>query len=402
MKNELKKRAAKVVSGLDVLTRRKATDLAGKRIGLLAHAASVTSELQYAWDVLASVPEVELKVLFSPEHGLTGTHQDLEGVIKGQESPLKGVRVCSLYGTSPDSLKPSKEMLEGVDVLLVDLQDVGSRYYTYVATLAYCMEACRDAGPEIWVLDRPNPISGGKVEGSSLVPEVRSFVGRYPMPVRHGMTIGECAGLINDFYGVMCRLRVVPMEGWRRSMWYDQTGLPWVMPSPNMPTLDTATVYPGTCLIEGTNLSEGRGTTRPFEIVGAPWIEPKPLARRLQEIGLPGVSFRPLWFKPAFQKHAGKTCGGVQIHVLNRDRFLPFLTGVHLVCTIAWLWPEPFAWRQETYEFESHRPAIDLLAGGAWLRDVVEGKRDLESLPSEWDEQIRSFEGIRRQHLIYT
>ncbi len=394
-------RAASVLSGLDVLMNREVKKLEGKGIGLLAHAASVTSGLHYAWDVLASAPGVALKALFSPEHGLMGTHQDLEGVVTAQESMLEGVRVFSLYGTSPDSLKPSEEMLEGVDVLLVDLQDVGSRYYTYVATLAYCMEACGDAGAEIWVLDRPNPIGGCKVEGSPLSPEMQSFVGRYPMPVRHGMTIGECARMIRDFFHVSCKLRVVPMEGWTRRMWYDQTGLPWMMPSPNMPTLDTATVYPGACLIEGTNLSEGRGTTRPFEIVGAPWIEPNTLAKHLQGIGLPGVVFRPLWFRPTFQKHAGQTCGGIQIHVEDRDRFLPFLTGVHLVCSAVRLWPEPFSWRSETYEFESHRPAIDLLAGGSWLRDVVRGKADLRDLQPEWEAQIDSFEEIRKQCLIY-
>lgn len=400
-KASLKKEKREVQSGLDVLISREAKSLKGKRFGLLAHGASVTSDLRYAWDSLASLSGVSLRVLFSPEHGLMGTHQDQEEVISDQPGPVQGLPVHSLYGENPDSLRPSAGLLDDLDVLLADLQDVGSRYYTYLYTLAYCMDVCRERDVEVWVLDRPNPIGGLQMEGNLVPPDYQSFVGSYPLPVRHGMTIGECARLINDFFQDPCRLRVVPMEGWRRGMWFDQTGLPWVMPSPNMPFPDTAVVYPGICLLEGTNLSEGRGTTRPFEIVGAPWIEPRIFSQSLNAIGLPGVVFRPLLFRPTFQKHAGETCGGVQIHVQDRNRFLPFLTGVHLILCAGRLWPGSFAWRQEPYEFESKRLAIDLLAGGAWLRDLSNGKGELSSFQAEWTGQIREFEKKRKKCLLY-
>ena len=396
------RRAARSVQvGLEVLARREAHLLRGRRIGLLAHPASVTSSLRYAWDVLSSLPEVRLVSLFSPEHGLMGTHQDQESVAGDDSASFQGVRIYSLYGQEEKSLRPGREMLEGIDLLVADLQDVGSRYYTFIYTLSYCMEACRDADVEVWVLDRPNPLGGTGVEGNLLASGFESFVGRYPLPVRHGLTVGECARMFNEHFGIGCRLRLVPMEGWRRSMWFDQTGLPWVLPSPNMPTLETATVYPGTCLIEGTNLSEGRGTTRPFEIIGAPWIEPMILVAALQELELPGVVFRPLWFRPTFHKYAGKVCGGAQIHVVDRDRFLPFLTGIQILRCAARLWPDAFRWRREPYEFERERMAIDLLAGGTWLREVVEGTRALEPCLTLASHEIRQYRKQRKAFLLY-
>jgi uncharacterized protein YbbC (DUF1343 family) len=390
-----------VWTGLDVLVNRHPERLKGRRVGLLAHAASVTRDLRYAWDVLASLPGVSLRALFTPEHGLMGTHQDMEGVVLDRGSRFGGIPVYSLYGTCPESLSPAGHMLKEIDLLVADLQGVGSRYYTYLYTLIHCMEACREAGVEVWVLDRPNPLGGTQLEGNIVQPDFRSFVGRYPLPVRHGMTVGECAGMINQEFGISCRMEVVGLEGWRRGMWFDQTGLPWVMPSPNMPTLETASVYPGACLIEGTNLSEGRGTTRPFEIVGAPWIDPHAFASCLAEQELPGVAFRPLWFRPTFQKHSGRTCGGVQIHVLNRDRFLPFLTGIHLITCAARLGPGDFDWRREPYEVESDRLAVDLLAGGTWLREVVEKGADLEEVRSSWSGELRRFSQVRKEYLIY-
>ncbi|MEW6439623.1 MAG: DUF1343 domain-containing protein [bacterium] len=391
----------RVRSGLEVLSGRCARALKGKRVGLLAHPASVTSDLRYAWDVVASLPGVRLSSLFSPEHGLMGAHQDQEGVCGKEPSRFRGVPVYSLYGDRPDSLSPRREMLERLDVFLVDLQDVGSRYYTFIYTLSYCMEACRDGNIEVWVLDRPNPLGGAAVEGNVLESGFESFVGRYPLPVRHGMTIGECARMFNDLFGIGCRLTVVPMSGWRRSMWFDQTGLPWVPPSPNMPTLETAAVYPGGCLLEGTNLSEGRGTTRPFEIVGAPWIDPPTLADALGKLELPGVIFRPLWFRPTFQKYAGQTCGGVQVHVRDRGRFLPFRTGMEILRWARKLWPGAFQWRREPYEFERERLAIDLLAGGSWLRDWVESEKELESYPDLWREEIAEYLRSRAPFLLY-
>jgi len=390
-----------VLAGLDVLVRRQPGRLKGRRFGLLAHAASVTRDLKASWDVLASVPGASLAALFTPEHGLMGTHQDMEGVALKRGSRVRGIPVHSLYGDREASLRPSRSMLRGLDLLVADLQGVGSRYYTYLYTLTHCMEACREAGVEVWVLDRPNPLGGIRLEGNLVEPGYRSFVGRFPLPVRHGMTMGECAGMINGEFQAPCDLQVVPMEGWRRRMEFDQTGLPWVMPSPNMPTLDTAAVYPGACLVEGTNLSEGRGTTRPFEIVGAPWIDPRALARDLQERELPGVAFRPLSFRPTFQKHAGLTCGGVQIHVLDRRTFLPFLTGVQLLLSANRLWPKHFQWRTEPYEFETRRLAIDLLAGGPWLRETAEQGADLEALRSCWDRDLDRFRARRKKYLLY-
>jgi uncharacterized protein YbbC (DUF1343 family) len=397
------RQGARVCTGLERLAGQGSKLLGGKRIGLLAHAASVTADLQYAWDVLGSMPGVRLQALFSPEHGLMGTHQDQESVSgSGAPASFQGLPLYSLYGETAQSLRPRPEALAGLDALIVDLQDVGSRYYTFIYTLSHCMEACRDQDVEVWVLDRPNPLGGRKVEGRPLLPGFESFVGRYALPVRHGLTIGECAVAFREVFGVRCRLRIVPMRGWRRSMWFDQTGLPWISPSPNMPTLDTAAVYPGTCLVEGTNLSEGRGTTRPFEIVGAPWIDPLVLATELRSRNLPGVFFRPVWFKPAFHKYAGQLCGGVQIHVLDRGTFLPFRTGAHLLKAAAGLWPEWFRWRQEPYEFETARLAIDLLAGGSWLREAVEGLRDLDACLSEGEAGAQKFQEKIKALWIYS
>ncbi len=398
-----KAETARVHTGLDRLAGQGGELLRGKRLGLLAHAASVTADFRYAWDVLASMPGVRLRALFSPEHGLMGTHQDQESVSgSGGVDSFQGLPLHSLYGETAQSLRPRPEALAGLDALVVDLQDVGSRYYTFLYTLSHCMEACADRDVEVWVLDRPNPLGGRKVEGSPLLPGFESFVGRYGLPVRHGLTIGECAVVFREVFGVRCRLRIVPMAGWRRSMWFDRTGLPWIAPSPNMPTLDTATVYPGSCLFEGTNLSEGRGTTRPFEIVGAPWIDPWALARELHRLDLPGAFFRPLWFKPTFHKYAGRICGGIQIHVTDRERFLPFRTGAQILKTVAGIWPEAFGWRQEPYEFETKRPAIDLLAGGSWLREAVEGARDLEACLQEGEASARRFQKQIKPLWLYT
>jgi beta-N-acetylhexosaminidase len=401
MRGTRKAPARKVRTGLEILIDREADKLKGPGIGVLAHAASVTSSLRYAWDALGDMSDLRLKALFSPEHGLMGTHQDQEGVEKQRHEWRAGVPVFSLYGHDAASLRPTGEMLEGLDLLLVDLQDVGSRYYTYVYTLSYCMEACREAGVEVWVLDRPNPIGGTALEGNLVSREFRSFVGRYPLPARHGMTIGELAWMMNEAFEIGCSLRIVAMEGWKRGVWFDQTGLPWVLPSPNMPTLGTATVYPGGCLLEGTNLSEGRGTTRPFEIVGAPWVDPAGFADVLNALDLPGVRFRPLSFRPTFHKYAGQTCGGIEIHVVDREAFLPYLTGIQLIFSAARLWPDAFDWRREPYEFESERLAIDLLAGGTWFRELVEEGEDPSGVSEEWKNALEEFENLRNKYLLY-
>ena len=369
----------------------------------MCHAASVGSDLRHAAESLGEAGAT-LCCLFGPEHGAMGDAQDMEGVDSAVH-PRFGVPVHSLYGTSMDSLRPRAEHLEGLDVVVVDLQDVGSRYYTYVWSMVMMLQACADSAPDcgVVVLDRPNPLGGLAVEGPGIASGFTSFVGYHPVAVRHGLTAGEMVGLAAAELGLTNRveLRVVTMEGWGRERFFDETGLPWVQPSPNMPTLDTALVYPGLCLLEGTNVSEGRGTTRPFELVGAPWIDGWALARALERLDLPGVRFRPTGLRPTFHKHRGKSCGGVQIHVTDREAFRPLRTGVGLLSTIRKLWPEHFAWRDEAYEFIVDQPAIDLLAGGTWLRQGIEDDLTLTEITAGWGEAEAAFRQRRRPHLLY-
>src|SRR5580765_3891418 len=329
---------AQVRAGLDVLVSRLSGLIKGRCVGLLCHQASVTRDLTHAVDAIRALPGVTLAALFAPEHGIAGTAQDLIHVASTRDRAT-GLAVWSLYGRR---LAPTPEMLRGLDVLVVDLQDVGSRYYTFVWTMALAMQACARADLPVVVLDRPNPLGGIQMEGNVADPAYASFVGLHPLAIRHGMTIAELAAYLNETHGFGADLTVVPMEGWRRAMGWEETGLPWVQPSPNMPTPDTARVYPGGCLIEGTNLSEGRGTTRPFEWVGAPWLDAHAYAESLAAEQLPGVAFRPARFRPTFQKWAGQVCGGVHLHVTDRHRFKPFLTGLAIVAVARRLAPRGF------------------------------------------------------------
>ncbi len=308
-----------------------------------------------------------------------------------------GLPVYSLYGKTR---KPTEQMLEGIEVFIIDLQDVGARYYTYIWTMALCMEAC-ERKISLIVLDRVNPIGGHIVEGPVLKSEFSSFVGLYPLPIRHGMTIGEIAMYFKSRFYPEVDLTVIPLRGWRRNQWFDSTGLPWVMPSPNMPTLETATVYPGMCLLEGTILSEGRGTTRPFEIFGAPFIEPERLVRRLNDFKLKGVFFRPLYFSPTFNKFAGKLCGGAQIHVIDREKFKPFKTAIAILLAIKELYPEINLWRQPPYEYEFEKLPFDILAGSDRVRKDIEEGKSLKDMESWWNEEVQMFEQIRKQYLLY-
>jgi beta-N-acetylhexosaminidase len=392
---------ARVDSGLERWLRGEADPLPpGSRIGLLAHPASVDASARSALERIHEGGRFRPVRLFAPEHGFAGREQDMERVRDSVESST-GLPVVSLYGESADSLRPRAEDLEGLDPVVCDLQDVGSRCYTFAYTLAYVMEAARDAGVAVVVLDRPNPLGGATLEGPVLDPDLASFVGRYPLPVRHGMTIGELARLFNGEFGISCDLRVVEMRGWRRAMSFEETGLPWVPPSPNMPTTATARVYPGGCLVEGTNLSEGRGTTTPFELVGAPWLDGERLAAALRGEGLEGVRFRPASFRPMFQKHAGQTCLGVQVIVDARASFRPFATYLALIREARSQAPEPFAWRRETYEFESSRLAIDLLLGRSDLRPRVEAGASLGEMERLWEGDLRAFRELRRPFLLY-
>lgn len=367
-----------------------------RRWALLATQAAVTRSLEPAWQVLAGAGK--LVRLFAPEHGLWGIAQDMEPVAGEREGPLQ---VRSLYGNDVASLRPLPEDLEGLDTVVVDLPDIGCRYYTYAATLAHVMAACAEAGVEVLLCDRPNPVGGVAVEGGGVDRQCRSFVSELPVPVRHGLTLGELALLIRHQRHPDLTLSVVPCTAWRRDQWWDETGLPWVAPSPNMPTLTTAAVYPGACLVEATNLSEGRGTTRPFQLVGAPWLDGRDLARRMNGRGLPGVRFRGSRFRPEFGKHAGAVCGGVEWHVVDRLAMRPLAVGVALLQEARALDADAFRWRDQPYEFVADVPAVDLLTGSSAVRAVVEGRSTEEQLMSSWRESEASFAGIRAEVLLY-
>lgn len=392
----------KVLPGIDVLLRRYRRSLRGRRIGLIANPTSVTSDLRSTVDVLAAQAACQLRALFGPEHGVRGDVQDGIRVTSGVDEAT-GLPVYSLYGAHK---RPTADTLKEVDLLLYDIQDVGCRYYTYPYTLSYVMEAAAECDIEVLVLDRPNPINGRTLEGPVLDPRLSSFVGRYPIPVRHGLTIGELAQYMNAEFGIDCRLKIIPMEGWRRRDWYDQTGLPWIPPSPNIPTLEMAIVYPGTCLIEGTNASEGRGTTKPFECIGAPWVRARELADELNARALPGVRFRPVSFTPTFSKHAGALCHGVQTHVTNRNELRAFETGLHLVDAFIQLYPTEFAFLPTSWE--GRPPHFDLLSGVPDLREKLIARVPVREIIEAWQapsseqgQAMRAFLRRRKAYLLY-
>jgi uncharacterized protein YbbC (DUF1343 family) len=390
-----------VESGLQrLLAGDAAAFLRGRRVGLIANPTAVDAELRHAVDLLDASPEVDLAALFGPEHGLRGDAQDMIGVTDGRDART-GLPVWSLYGHDEASLAPTPAMLEGLDVLIYDVQDVGSRYYTFVWTMVLAMRAAAKARIAFVVLDRPNPIGGALVEGGAIAPGYESFVGLVSCPNRHGLTAGEIARWRQRVEQLDVELHVVEMRGWDRAMYFEDTGLPWVMPSPNMPTRDTALVYPGMCLVEGSELSEGRGTTRPFELAGAPYLDGDALAAALTADGLPGCRFRPVVFTPMFQKLAKLACGGVQIHVTDREAFRPYLTGVAWLRAARALAPDAFQWRTRAYEFVDTIPAIDLLCGSAEVRTGIDGGASLADLAATWAAAESAFADERRDWLLY-
>jgi len=392
----------RVLTGLDVLAAEAFRRLRGQRIGLVAHPASVDSRLRHVADLLQAAPGVNLEVVFGPEHGWRGEAQDLEPVSTAELSVARAPREISLYGNTPASLRPTPQQLAGLDVLVVDLQDVGARYYTFQATMLFCLEAANALGLRVLLLDRPNPISGSMVEGPRLASGFESFVGAHDVSNRHGLTLGELGRLYKVERNLAnLQLEVVPCQGWHRDMFFEETGLPWVMPSPNMPTIGTAVVYPGQCLLEGTNLSEGRGTTRPFEMCGAPWLDAAVLATQLNQENLPGVVFRAVWFQPTFQKHAGLHCRGVQLHVLDRRAFRPVRTGLAVLAVPRSLSGEKFRWRTEPYEFVSHPIAIDLLFGSNRERCALESGQPLREIATAWMPEEQAFIQRREPFLLY-
>jgi uncharacterized protein YbbC (DUF1343 family) len=372
--------------------------LRGRRIGIVSNPASVDGSLTHIVDALMADREITVSAIFGPQHGFRSDVQDNMIETPHGEDAVRRVPVYSLYS---DTREPTAEMLAGLDAMVIDLQDIGARIYTYVYTMANCLRACARHGVDVIVCDRPNPIGGADVEGPMLEAGHESFVGQFPIPMRHGMTIGELARLFNDHFGIGARLEVVPMTDWSRHMYADEAGAPWVMPSPNIPTLDSAIVYPGTVLFEGTLASEARGTTRPFELVGAPWVQAERMAAGLNRRGLPGVHFRPAVFEPTFQKHARVACGGCQIHVLDRRVFQPVLVGVALIEAIRAEDPSRFAWRQPPYEYEHDKMPIDILSGSPALREAIDGGTPAESIAREWPSSHTAFLAARQRHLLY-
>jgi uncharacterized protein YbbC (DUF1343 family) len=368
------------------------------KLGLLVHPASVDAHLIHTVDRLLKHGELKIVALFGPQHGIRGETQDNMVEWEGYRCPRTGLPVFSLYGKHR---RPTKAMLKNIDALVVDLQDVGARYYTYVWTMALCMEKCADLGKKVIVLDRPNPINGISMEGCMIEPGFASFVGVYPLLMRHGMTVGEVALYLNQEFKLGCDLEVVPMKGWQRTQLFNDTGLSWVMPSPNIPILESAMVYPGMCLFEGTNISEGRGTTRPFEICGAPFIDGSRLASRLEEYELAGVHFRALSFIPAFQKWAGRLCGGVQIHVINPFEFRPVITACRILQAIRELYQDGLQWKKPPYEYESRKMPIDILCGSPRLRLALDRGEDLYDLFEAWEAECSHFSVLRDPYLIY-
>lgn len=410
----IQKQNRKIVLGCEIFITRHLDSVKGKRLGLITNPTGVDSHLNHLIDLFYEDPAIDLVALYGPEHGVYGSAQSGEYVPFTHDNRY-GLPVFSLYGQSliPDSSQPfdldesmrsfdtvtvgklpEMSMLENVDVMVFDMQDIGTRVYTYIATMAYCMQVCAEVGIDFIVLDRPNPINGEDLEGPILkYPEFSSFVGMYPIPVRHGMTTGELALLFNDrFLPKKVNLTVIPMKGWNRSMWYDQTGLPWVFPSPNIPTLQTATVYPGQVFLEGTNVSEGRGTTKPFEQFGAPWINGHDLALKLNEISLPGVRFREVFFTPLYSKFKERLCCGAQLHVFDRLTFLPFLTTLHIIKTIRDTWPR---------QFQFHEEYFDRIIGSTAVRNAIEREDRIEKITESHAGQHEEFRILRRAYLLY-
>ena len=384
--------------GVERLLTEKIDLLRGARLGLVCNQASVDHGFRHAADLFHQHTDVNLTALFGPQHGIRGDVQDNMVETAHAVDRKTSVPIYSLYS---ETREPTEEMLRDVDVIVVDLQDVGTRIYTFVYTLANCMRAARKFGKKVIACDRPNPIGGTEVAGVVLDPACASFVGQFPIATRHGMTFCELGRMFNEQFGIDSELECVTMSGWSRELWYDETDGPWVLPSPNMPTVDTTTVFPGSVHLEGTQMSEGRGTTRVFELVGAPYIDADAFADALAKLDMPGVYFRSCVFMPTFQKHAGKACGGVQIHVTNRQTFEPVITGIAIVKTAHDMYADDFRWKDPPYEYEYDRNPFDLIAGTSEVRTAIERGDDLASIQASWQRPLAEFKALRERFLLY-
>ncbi|MCO6510768.1 MAG: DUF1343 domain-containing protein [Aridibacter famidurans] len=373
-------------------------DVVRGRAGLICNQASVDRRFRHVADLMHHSKYFDLTTLFGPQHGIRGDVQDNMVETGHAKDPGTGLPVYSLYS---ETREPTEEMLAKVDTLVFDLQDVGCRVYTFIYTMANAMRACARSGKRFVVCDRPNPIGGVSVEGNVLEEGHESFVGQFPIPMRHGMTVGELARLFNEVFGIGCDLEIIGMEGWKRPSGYESTGCSWVMPSPNMPTVDTAFVFPGTVFFEGTGVSEGRGTTRPFEQIGAPYIDSEKLAAKMNADGLPGVYFRPVVFLPTFQKYGGSPCGGVFLHVTDRGTFKPVITGIALLASIMEMYPKEFAWKEPPYEYVYDRNPFDVIAGGVRIREMLESGKGHTEIEESWLAHLEGFEHVRGRYLAY-
>ncbi|MDX6693641.1 MAG: hypothetical protein QOF02_1244 [Blastocatellia bacterium] len=388
----------RTVLGLEKLLEGAGEPLRGARVGLICNQSSVNGEYRHAADLLHERRDINLTALFGPQHGIRGDVQDNMVETAHAFDRVTGIPIYSLYS---ETREPTEEMLKDVDALVFDMQDVGCRIYTFIYTLANCMRAAEKYRKRVVVCDRPNPINGQSIAGTMLEPEYASFVGQFPLPTRHGMTVCELALMFKGHFKIDCELEVIKMDGWERGMWHDETGAPWVLPSPNMPTLDSATVFPGTVHLEGTQMSEGRGTTRPFELIGAPYIEAEVYAGKLNGLGLPGVYFRACGFQPTFQKHWKETCGGAQLHVTSREDFEPVIAGVAAVKIARDLYAEEFKWKEPPYEYVYDKNPFDVIAGTARLRESIERGESLGQIQEGWQEGLAAFKRAREPFLLY-
>ena len=384
--------------GLERLLDERVDALAGVRVGLVCNQASVDHGFRHAADLFHEHSQINLTALFGPQHGIRGDVQD--NMIETEHAVDRRTQV-PIYSLYSETREPTDEMLRDVDVIVVDLQGVGCRIYTFAYTMANCMRAAKRLGKKVVVCDRPNPIGGEMVAGNVTERGHESFVGQFSLPTRHGMTMGELSRLFNKHFGIGCELEVIELDGWTRDLWYEDTDGPWVLPSPNIPTPDSCKVFPGTVHLEGTQMSEGRGTTRPFELVGAPYIDPDKYAKSLAALNLPGVAFRSCGFMPTFQKHGGKTCGGVQIHVMDRASFEPVSAGVAIVKIAHDLYTDEFLWKEPPYEYEFERNPFDVISGTTEMRAQIERGESLDAIVESWQPALSEFKRIRSEYLLY-
>lgn len=394
----IKQQNTSVRLGLEKILNEQISLLKNLRVGLICNQASVNHKYEHAADLFFEHPDINLAALFGPQHGIRGDVQD--NMIETAHSIDKKTKL-PVYSLYSETREPNEEMLKDLDALVFDLQDVGTRVYTFIYTMANAMRACAKSGKKMFVLDRPNPINGLSVEGDLLEKGHESFVGQFPIPMRHGLTVAELALMFNREFAINCDLTVIEMDGWQRSYFHDETNCPWVMPSPNMPTVETTIVFPGTVFLEGTQVSEGRGTTRPFEIVGASFIDENELADSLKSLELGGVIFRPIKFLPTFQKYQGETCGGVFIHVVDRNSFQPVITGFALVSLIYNLYKESFKWKNPPYEYVFDRNPFDVIAGTLRTRQFIENNVDIKTVKQYWLENVKEFEISRKKYFLY-